>query len=74
MKDHPDRLEETATGNDLAGKAQKARGPAWSVWRQDDNGHVFLVRSGMTEADARRLARDLERKGHKQAYWVKEEP
>jgi hypothetical protein len=45
--------------------------PVWSVWRQDDNGNVFLVQDGLTEADALRLVRDLESKGHKQTYWVR---
>lgn len=46
--------------------------PIWSVWRQDDNGNVFLVKDGLTEVDALRMVRDFERKGHKQTYWVKE--
>jgi hypothetical protein len=42
----------------------------WSVWRRDDNGNVFLVKSGLTEDDALRLVREFEAKGHKQTYWV----
>ena len=26
--------------------------PRYSVWRQDDNGHVFLVKDNLTEVDA----------------------
>jgi len=51
-----------------------AHEPAWSVWRQDDNGNVFLVRAGLTEGAAVMLSRELEREGHKQTYWAKEEP
>lgn len=43
---------------------------AWSVWRQDDNGHVFLVQDGLAEAEALRLVREYEGKGHKQVYWA----
>lgn len=43
----------------------------FSVWRLDDNSNEFLVREKMTEDDARRLVREYEGKGHKQAYWVK---
>jgi len=46
--------------------------PVWSVWRQDDNGNVFLVKDHLTEIDALRLLRELEGKGHRQTYWAKE--
>jgi hypothetical protein len=52
---------------------QKTGGPSWSVWRQDDNGNLFMVRGGLTEQAALTLLRSLEREGHKQTYWVKEE-
>ena len=45
--------------------------PDWSVWRQDDNGNVFLVKNGLTEQEALRLVQEYERKGHKQTYWAK---
>jgi hypothetical protein len=44
----------------------------WSVWRQDDNGNVFLVKNRLTEQEALKLVQELERKGHKQTYWAKE--
>ncbi len=47
--------------------------PVWAVWRQDDNGHTFLVRDGLTQLDALKLVREMERKGHKQTYWAKED-
>lgn len=46
--------------------------PKYSVWRQDDNGNIFLVKDKLTEIDAFRLVREFEDKGHKQSYWVKE--
>lgn len=49
-----------------------AQEPLWSVWRQDDNGNVFLVKDDLTEAAAQRLVRDLESRGHKQTYLAKE--
>ncbi len=50
-----------------------AHGPLWSVWRQDENGNVFLIKYGLTETDAQMLVRDLESGGHKQTYWIKED-
>lgn len=44
----------------------------WSLWRQDDNGNVFMVSSGHTETEVLRLVREFEAKGHKQTYWAKE--
>ena len=44
--------------------------PTWSVYRQDDNGNRFLVKSNLTEPKARALAAELESHGHKQLYWV----
>jgi hypothetical protein len=46
--------------------------PKYSVWRQDDNGNVYLVKDRLTEIDALRLVREYEEKGHKQSYWAKE--
>ncbi len=50
----------------------EAHEPKFSVWRQDDNGNIFLVKDRLTEIDALRLVREYERKGHKQTYWAKE--
>ena len=46
--------------------------PKYSVWRQDDNGNIFLLKDSLTETDALRLVREYEKKGHKQTYWAKE--
>ena len=42
----------------------------YTVWRQDDHGHKFVVDSGLSKSDADDLARTLEARGHKQIYWV----
>ena len=52
--------------------SDKKTTPYWSVWRQDDNGNVALVKSGLTQAAAIRLSAEYEAKGHKQTYWAKE--
>jgi len=46
--------------------------PLFAVWRQDDNGNIYLVKDRITEIDAFNLVREYEGKGHKQSYWVKE--
>ena len=48
--------------------------PTWYVWRQDDNGNIALVKSGLTKAETLRLVVEYEAKGHKQTYWAKESP
>ena len=40
------------------------------MWRLDDNGNSFIVRAGMTQADAEQLRADLEARWHKQTYWI----
>ncbi len=42
----------------------------WAVYRIDDNANVFLVRDGLTRAEADRLAAEFQARGHKQTYWV----
>ncbi|HEX2080024.1 MAG TPA: hypothetical protein VHG08_20060 [Longimicrobium sp.] len=49
---------------------QSTHGPAWELWRQDDNGNRFLVaRFGSADA-AEAEQRRFEALGHKQTYWV----
>lgn len=43
----------------------------WCVMRVDDNANEFVVRDGLSFADARALAAELEARGHKQMYWVR---
>jgi hypothetical protein len=46
----------------------------WFVMRQDDHGNRFVVASGLTEAEARRLAEAYAARGHKQMYWIEPMP
>jgi hypothetical protein len=39
------------------------------VLRQDDLGHVFVVATRLTEADADALVARFTARGHKQLYW-----
>jgi hypothetical protein len=45
----------------------------WSIWRQDDNGNVSLVKAGLTHTEALQLIAEYEAKGHKQTYWAQEQ-
>jgi hypothetical protein len=45
----------------------------FAVWRQDDNGNRARIAVLASEEEARRLADELEARGHKQLYWVEEE-
>jgi len=44
------------------------------VWRQDDNGNVFLVASFDCRGDAEREIARLAGGGHKQLYWITAAP
>lgn len=60
------------------GRGDKGGSEGWkeggfSVWRLDDNNNEFLVRDGLTEEEALALVREFEERGHRQAYWVKNE-
>ncbi|MDX1368133.1 hypothetical protein [Pseudomonas sp.] len=46
----------------------------WCLVRLDDNGNQFVVRTGLTRAAAEALARQFEAHGHKQSYWVRQQP
>jgi hypothetical protein len=58
-------------------KSQYADGgsdkPNWSIWRQDDNGNIALVKAGLTRTEAFQLIAEYEAKGHKQTYWAQEQ-
>ena len=41
------------------------------LWRQDDNGHKFLIETYFCKADAIRARREFEARLHKQTYWIK---
>ncbi|MEW6687109.1 MAG: hypothetical protein AB1393_13050 [Candidatus Edwardsbacteria bacterium] len=38
---------------------------SWSLWRIDDNGNKFLVKTFPDKSEAEKLLRDFESKGHK---------
>ena len=40
----------------------------WTVYRQDDNGNVFVVKDNVTREEAERLVALYESRGHKQSY------
>ena len=44
--------------------------PMYELWRQDENGHRFLVGSWPAREEAERMQRQLERGAHKQIYEV----
>jgi hypothetical protein len=46
----------------------------WSVYRIDDNGNRFLVESNLSQEAAGRLVADMGARGHKQGYWMEQEP
>lgn len=50
--------------------AERDSGSSWTVYRQDDTGNRFVVRTGLPHEDASKLAAELEARGHKQLYWV----
>ena len=44
---------------------------SFQLWRQDDNGNEFMISEHQSELEAQLLRKRLERRGHKQHYWVK---
>lgn len=44
----------------------------FDLWRQDDNGHRFLVGSYQSRDEAERQLAELTRCQHKQMYWITE--
>lgn len=44
---------------------------AYEIWRQDDNGQAFIIRTARCRADAARMIRRLESSPHKQMYWMR---
>jgi len=44
--------------------------PQWTVWRQDDNGHRFVVAHHADRQSAEAQAAQMQARGHKQLYWV----
>ncbi len=46
----------------------------WRVLRVDDNGNTFVVAEQLEESDARARLEELERRAHKQSYWIEPTP
>lgn len=42
----------------------------WTLWRQDDNGHRFLISRHASQAQAQAARAELEKGCHKQMYWI----
>ena len=51
-------------------KGDASERPAWSLMRQDDNGHRFLVSVHASRAQAQQALTALEAGHHKQVYWI----
>jgi hypothetical protein len=49
-----------------------ARLPAWTLWRQDDNGNRFEMARTRSYAKACAQERMFTARGHKQNYWVEQ--
>jgi hypothetical protein len=41
----------------------------WTVYRQDDNGNVYVLEDNVSREEAKRLVEEFEARGHKQTYW-----
>jgi len=54
------------------GFASESYVPIYSVWCTSASGDIKLVKSGLVEADALRLVRDLENENQANSYWAKE--
>lgn len=46
---------------------------SWRLLRQDDNGNVFVIKSGLSHAAALHEAKRYTALGHKQLYWAEPE-
>jgi hypothetical protein len=61
------RMSEAIESERADGKTVKNN---WSIWRQDDNGNVILVKTGLTRTEALNLAAECNAQGHKQTFWA----
>jgi hypothetical protein len=43
-------------------------GRLWTIYRQDDNGNVFIVQDDVSQEEAERLVALFTSRGHKQLY------
>ncbi|MGH1365946.1 MAG: hypothetical protein ACRBF0_20475 [Calditrichia bacterium] len=42
----------------------------YALYRQDDNGNVFLIQKNLSRSKATDLMKEYEARGHKQTCWV----
>ncbi len=49
---------------------QNSRKNLWALWRQDDNGHRFIISLVQTLPQAQQERESYESLGHKQCYWI----
>lgn len=58
------------TSTDLSWYDEKIKFHSHELWRQDDNGHQFLIEVFLCRANAVKAMREFEARLHKQTYWV----
>lgn len=56
--------------NDLVWVDKDIQFSPYELWRQDDNGHKFLIETFPCKADAEKAKREFENRKHKQIYWL----
>ncbi|WP_349572595.1 hypothetical protein [Azotobacter salinestris] len=59
--------------NDSTATHKEAGGGRWLLYRIDDNGNEVEMRRFAERAEAEALMNEYQRRGHKQAYLVREE-
>lgn len=45
----------------------------YKLYRQDDNGNIFIIQKNLSRKKAMQMMKELEARGHKQTYWIKGE-
>ncbi len=58
------------TSKDLAWFDDRIKLQPHELWRQDDNGHKFLIETFLCKADAVKAMKEFEAHLHKQTYWI----
>lgn len=58
------------TSEDLVWVDKDIQFAPYELWRQDDNGHKFLIETFPYKADAEKAKREFENRRHKQIYWL----
>ena len=64
------RMNEAYRPNHVSLQARDCR---WAVYRIDDNGNQFVVRTQFSEGEAGQVVREFEARGHTQVYWAEQE-